>query len=101
MFRIEGFVKDTKLPEILRLLDGQVYDLKAVPVHTKGDKGPKLTGTPQQVIASLPETFTLDDVYLAGSSCGHPARRMYSAVIKLANGGALKRVKKGTYRQVK
>lgn len=43
MFRIEFFVKDQKLAEILRLLDGKAYNLKSQPVADQlGVDGPKV-----------------------------------------------------------
>jgi hypothetical protein len=97
VFQITCFVKDTKLADILRLLDGKAYNVSAVPAHI-GER-PSGKASLREVISTMPDTFTIADVLARVP--GTNKKSVYTAVTNAKRDGLLKSVKKGTYRKVK
>lgn len=112
MFRIECFVKDQKLAEVLRLLDGKVYELRSQPVAKGESDAPKVErAKPQQKRGELTDImrdliaeigaaqFTLADIKARMPSATRKAAR--NTLERLKRKGELRRVAPSTYAVVR
>jgi hypothetical protein len=111
MFRITCFVKDTKLADVLRLLDGKAYNVSAVPARSMNGDATEVVEKPVrktvdktavekglQAINSMPETFTKRAL---ASRLDISNTALYNALQKAIAEGKVKRLdKKGTYRRL-
>ena len=101
MFRIEFFVKDTKLAELLRSLDGVAYQLQVHPVADQLPSRAKRNGSASEaegiraaILSSGLGKFKVADIV---KLTGCESANVRSAMIPMIREGALRKVEYGTY----
>lgn len=107
MIRIEAFVDDKKLAQVLHLMDGLVLNLKVQPVRNAAVKNGHVVGAGQptsakEVVLFVAKKgkgagFMTKEAQDYGKNAGIPASSIYSAIHKLLKDGLLKRTKPSTY----
>jgi len=107
MFQITCFVKDPKLAEVLRVLDGMVYELKVVPVTEKAPPKVKIKsdlakpkgsrGKMQKAIDEIRSINPGSHFQISDFTEKHGRATATRAVAWMKRNGEVKRVSYGIY----
>jgi hypothetical protein len=103
IFHVTCFVKDTKLADVLRKLDGVAYNVSAVPARAESGgelhvRTVKVNGSAEDIFSQLPMKFTTRDLHrLVGGSHSY----VHGVVKDGMAEKLIKRVKPGHYVQLK